>query len=69
MCQVRKLITLVSIKSSELEDRDFTTNPMMLRMYAEQEQRYKKSSQQSSNKSNNLKLKQHILFLKSAKIQ
>lgn len=69
MCQVRKLITLVSIKSSELEDRDFTTNPMMLRMYAEQEQRYKKSSQQSSNKSNNLKLKQHILFIKSAKIQ
>lgn len=69
MCQVRKLITLVSIKSSELEDRDFTTNPMMLRMYAEQEQRYKKSSQQSSNKSNNLKLKQHILFFKSAKIQ
>lgn len=69
MCQVRKLITLVSIKSSELEDRDFTTNLMMLRMYAEQDQRYKKSSQQSSNKSNNLKLKQHILFLKSAKIQ
>lgn len=42
--------TLVTIKSSDLEDRDFTTDPMKLRMYAEQEQRYKNHIQQRNNK-------------------